>query len=147
MNDPNYAVPSDIVCSLALDAATPLYPQLRVPHHSVPHHAGRLAMHGFLKAAIESSRFAEKHALWEHTVSYANHTLSEETSRIWLSWLFNGFTGVHPADVDLSGWLMALDHYHRPHADWTSTGMSPDEIALAKDFINIYFDELNEPKF
>ena len=142
MNDPVHTYPADLVCSLSLDAAMPLYPMLHVPPDD-----GDFALHRFLKEALEYSRFADRHTLWDKVVSYAGATLGEREGRVWLSWLFNAFTGTHPPDVDLSGWLMALDYYQLPHANWAKTGMSPDHIALARDFINSYFQVLNESEF
>lgn len=142
MNNPAHTFPGDLVSSLALDAAKPLYSRLHVPLNDE-----NFEMHRFLKEAVEYSEFAEQHILWDKVVSHAETMLSEQERHTWLEWIFNAFTGTHPPDVDLSGWLMALDHYHLPHANWEKTGMHSNEIELTKDFIDSYFAVLDEPGF
>lgn len=143
VNDPKHTDPGRIAARLALDAGMPLHPLLHVPPDD-----GSFAMHRFLKEAVEYSGFEwRSSALWDKVVSYAEVTLGEGERRDWLGWLFNTFTGLHPPDVDLSGWLMALDKYRLPTTDWADTGMSPEEVSLAKGFVRRYFRELDEPAF
>lgn len=143
MTDPEHASPGRLVSELALDAVAPLHALLHVPPDD-----GNLGMHRFLKEAVEYSGFAESHRdLWPRVVSYAEATLDAADRRIWLDWVFNAFTGLHPPDVDLSGWLMALDRFVLPDMPWAETGMTPAQIAMAEDFVSRYFGELDEPAF
>ena len=143
MNDPANTCPGTFISSLALDATLPAYPLLYIP--TVDH--GDLTLHQFLKEAVEHSGFANVRSLWDKTVYYAEIVLNEKARNIWLDWLFNAFTGLHPPDVDLSGWLIALDYYSLPHAHWESTDMDAHQIALVKDFIDSYLAKMDRARF
>lgn len=144
MNDPAHTDPGSFASRLALDAVVPLYRFLHVPPDD-----GSFAMNKFLKEAMEYSQFTPSWSpiLWEKVVSYADSTLEKDTNEHWIGWIFNAFTGSHPPDVDLSGWLMAIDYYGLPHANWDDTGMRPNEMLLVKHFIDAYITELDEPAF
>jgi hypothetical protein len=143
MNDPQYARPGDLVAPLALDAAAPLYGLMHVPPGD-----GSLALHGFLKEAVDYARLTPDHtALWAAVQSYAQATLPAEQQQSWLGWIYDAFTGLHPPDVDLSGWLIALDHFGVVPDPWKGTGMMPAEVKAAGALLDRYAAELDEPAF
>jgi hypothetical protein len=143
MNDPQHARPGDLVAPLALDAAVPLYGLLHVPPDD-----GSLALHGFLKQAVEYARLTpDPAALWGAVQSYAQATLPPDRQQSWLGWIFDAFTGLHPPDVDLSGWLMALDHFGVAPNPWKDTGMSGENVKAAGALIDRYAAELDEAGF
>jgi hypothetical protein len=143
MIDPQYARPGRLVAPLALDAALPLYAPLHAPPDD-----GSLRLHAFLKQAIEYAKFApEAAALWAAVQSYAQTTLPEADQRAWLGWIYAAFSGLHPPDVDLSGWLMALEHFHFAPNAWDGSGMSQENIESANALIDCYFAELDEDAF
>ncbi|MCU0801989.1 MAG: hypothetical protein MUD11_09450 [Rhodobacteraceae bacterium] len=143
MNDPQYARPGDLVAPLALDAAAPLYDLLHVPPGD-----GSLAMHGFLKQAVEYARLnPDPAALWAAVQSYAQATLTPEQQQSWLGWLFNAFTGLHPPDVDLSGWMIALDYFAVAPDPWKDSGMSGENVQAAVALLDRYAAALDAPGF
>jgi hypothetical protein len=143
MIDPQYARPGDLVAPLALDAALPLYRLLHAPPDD-----GSLRLHAFLKQAVDYARFApDRNALWAAVQSYAKATLPEADQTAWLGWIYAAFTGLHPPDVDLSGWLIALEHFHYAPNAWDGSGMSEDNIESANALIDRYFTELNQDAF
>jgi hypothetical protein len=143
MTDPQYARPGDLVAPLALDAALPLYRLLHVPPDD-----GSLRLHAFLKQAVDYARFApDQGALWDAVKSYAQATLSEADQQAWLGWIFAAFSGLHPPDVDLSGWLMALEYFHTVPNTWDDSGMSQENVEAVTALIDRYFAELDEDAF
>lgn len=143
MTDPEHARPGDLVAPLALDAALPLYALLHVPPDD-----GSLRLHRFLKEAVEYARFAsDEAALWAAVKSYAEATLTDADRTAWLNWIYAAFAGLHPPDVDLSGWLIALEHFHSAPDAWASSGMSEDQIKVAAALIDRYYLELDEEAF
>ncbi|WP_308918217.1 hypothetical protein [Jannaschia sp. LMIT008] len=144
MNDPDHTNPGKLISRLALDAAKPLYPRLQVPPND-----GSFAMHTFLKEAVEYSEFAPEYEprMWNATVDYAKATLPGPQRETWLSWLFNCFTGPHPPDVDLSGWLIALDYFILPHSDWSGMDLTAEEVAAVQDFLATRERETDEAGF
>jgi hypothetical protein len=143
MFDPEYAKPGRLVPPLALDACVPLYSLLHAPPDD-----GSLRRHAFLKQAVEYARFVpDQAALWAAVQSYAHATLSETDNKAFLGWIYNAFTGLHPPDVDLSGWLIALLHFHYSPNTWEDSGMSQENIEAANAMIDRYFAELDEDAF
>ncbi len=143
MTDPQYARPGDLVAPLALDAALPLYRLLRAPPDD-----GSLRLHAFLKQAVDYARFApDQGALWAAVQSYAQATLPEADHQAWLGWIYAAFTGLHPPDVDLSGWLIALEYFHTAPNALDDGGMSLENIEAVTALIDRYFAELAEDAF
>jgi hypothetical protein len=143
MTDPEHARPGDLIAPLALDAALPLYALLHAPPDD-----GSLRLHAFLKQAVEYARFAPDHAaLWAAVQSYAAATLPEADQQSWLGWIYAAFAGLHPPDVDLSGWLIALEHFHTSSNAWANSGMTEDQIKSATALIDRYYTELDEEAF
>ena len=144
VNDPRHADPAGLAACLALDAAAPLYPRLGVPPGD-----GSLALQDLLKAAMDrpdpTPRWSP--ALWQQVTAQAEAAPDPEAAKAWLAWIENAFTGIHPADVDLSGWLMAIDHYGLPGADWGDAGLTPDQAVAANAFVDAYRTTLDEPAF
>jgi hypothetical protein len=143
MTDPEHARPGDLVAPLALDAAAPLYALLHAPPDD-----GSLRLHAFLKQAVEYARLTpDDAALWAAVKSYAEATLPEADRMAWLGWIYNAFAGQHPPDVDLSGWLIALEHLQSSPDAWAGSGMSENDIKAATALIDRYYAELDEAAF
>lgn len=142
-NDPKHTRPGVVASHLALDAVLPLYPLLRAPGDDAT------VVHRFLKEAVDYAQLAPHTtpALWDNIRAYAEATLPPETAEQWLAWVFNAFTGTHPPDVDLSGWLMAIDHFSTPHADWHPDDVPPEHVPKVRAFLDAYQDALDTAGF
>lgn len=143
MTDPEHARPFDLVPSLALDAAAPLYTLLGAPPGD-----DSLRLHTFLKEAVDYAGFAPvAPPLWAKVTEYADATLTAQDRQLFLTWLSEAFTGYHPANVDLSGWLMALDHFAMSQTKWSAVGMTGPQTSEADAFVEHYQSALDAAAF